>query len=204
MTDTTEGTVVEPVDGDQDTDLPSTPEPEYNALEMSDEDFLSGNFTSNNVYEVDHEELEGKGGVTTTLIDDNNEIITEEDKKDDDDPTGVVTKEGVQPGDIDNEAFKNNAPEGENDLEKLEKQSQQDPDTIPKYEEDWKELFEKPIRANNMDHMIRSVEDAKKLIQKGLGYGGAMAELKPFRRVQKMLENNNLLDESELSYLIRS
>lgn len=59
-----------------------------------------------------------------------------------------------------------------------------------------------PFRANGKDMQIDNVEEARKLMQMGANYNKKMAAIKPSLRYIKMLENNNLLDEDNLSYLI--
>jgi len=59
-----------------------------------------------------------------------------------------------------------------------------------------------PFRANNKDMQVRSVEEARTLMQMGANYNKKMAGLKPNLKLIKMLDNNNLLDEAKLSFLI--
>lgn len=59
-----------------------------------------------------------------------------------------------------------------------------------------------PFKANGKDIKIDSVEEAIALMQMGANYSKKMAGLKPNLRVLKMLENNGLLDETKLTYLI--
>jgi len=63
------------------------------------------------------------------------------------------------------------------------------------------ELY-KPFKANNKMIQVNNIEDARTLMQKGANYEKKMAGLKQHLRVVKMLENNNLLDESKINYLI--
>ena len=58
------------------------------------------------------------------------------------------------------------------------------------------------IRANGKLLQIRSADEALKLIQMGAGYTPAMQKLAPVRRIAKMLENNELLDEGKITFLI--
>lgn len=63
------------------------------------------------------------------------------------------------------------------------------------------ELF-KPFKANGRDMSVNSIEEARTLMQMGANYNKKMAALKPAFKVAKMLENNKLLDENTVSYLI--
>lgn len=69
------------------------------------------------------------------------------------------------------------------------------------YEAEYKKLLA-PFKANGRDIQVNSVEDAKSLMQMGANYNKKMAGLKPSLKILKLLENNGLLDESKLSFLI--
>jgi hypothetical protein len=70
---------------------------------------------------------------------------------------------------------------------------------------DYKAEYEKlltPFRANGKNMQVNSVDDAITLMKMGANYNKKMAALKPNLRLMKMLQNNELLDEEKLSYLI--
>ncbi|WP_199097221.1 hypothetical protein [Dyella sp. ASV21] len=70
---------------------------------------------------------------------------------------------------------------------------------------DYKGSYEKimaPFKANGKDIQLQSPDEAIKLMQMGANYTKKMQALQPALRVVRMLENNQLLDESKLSYLI--
>lgn len=70
---------------------------------------------------------------------------------------------------------------------------------------DYKAEYERliaPFRANGKDMQIASIDDARTLMSMGANYNKKMAALKPNLKLLKMLENNDLLDEGKLSYLI--
>lgn len=69
------------------------------------------------------------------------------------------------------------------------------------YEAAYKKLFA-PFRANGREIQVQSVDDALALMQMGANYNKKMAGLKPNLKLMKMLENNNLLSEEKISYLI--
>jgi len=96
----------------------------------------------------------------------------------------------------------------------IEKQSEQDISDTDKaikevkdneasvnYQEEYKKLTA-PFKANGREMQIDNVDDARTLMQMGANYNKKMAALKPNLKIIKMLENNQLLDESKLSYLI--
>ncbi|NRA77136.1 MAG: hypothetical protein HRU18_02915 [Pseudoalteromonas sp.] len=59
-----------------------------------------------------------------------------------------------------------------------------------------------PFRANGKDMSVTSVDEARTLMQMGANYNKKMAGLKPNLKLMKMLQNNGLLDEGKLNYLI--
>lgn len=70
---------------------------------------------------------------------------------------------------------------------------------------DYKSEYEKllsPFKANGKDIQVDNVDDALTLMQMGANYNKKMASLKPNLKLLKMLENNELLDETKLNYLI--
>lgn len=69
------------------------------------------------------------------------------------------------------------------------------------YEAEYKRLLA-PFKANGRDIQVKSVDDAIALMQMGANYNKKMAALKPNLKLMKLLENNNLLNEEKLSFLI--
>ena len=59
-----------------------------------------------------------------------------------------------------------------------------------------------PFKANGKQIQVDSVEDAQRLMQMGANYHSKMASLKPARKIAKLLENNGLLDEAKINFLI--
>lgn len=59
-----------------------------------------------------------------------------------------------------------------------------------------------PFKANGKELTIDSADEAIQLMQMGANYGQKMTALKPNLKLLKMLENNSLLTEAKLSYLI--
>lgn len=59
-----------------------------------------------------------------------------------------------------------------------------------------------PFKANGEDHIVRSAEDAIRLMQMGVNYSSKMAELKPLKVMQATLKLNGLDDPNKLNELI--
>ena len=72
----------------------------------------------------------------------------------------------------------------------------------PDYKAVYEQLFGKPIRAAGQDITLHNVDEAKSLIQKGVGFHTKMNKLHGDLKYVEMLRNNGLLDESKLSLLI--
>lgn len=69
------------------------------------------------------------------------------------------------------------------------------------YEEAYKKVMA-PFKANGKEINLASPEEAIKLMQMGANYTKKMQALQPNLKLLKMLENQGLLDEGKLSYLI--
>ena len=70
---------------------------------------------------------------------------------------------------------------------------------------DYKTAYEQimaPFKANGKTIELRSIEEAKSLMQMGANYTRKMQDIAPHRKILLMLENNGLLDESKLSFYI--
>lgn len=70
---------------------------------------------------------------------------------------------------------------------------------------DYKAGYERlmaPFKANGKMITPQSPEEAISLMQMGANYTRKMQALQPYRKVMLMLENNGLMDEDKLSYLI--
>lgn len=64
------------------------------------------------------------------------------------------------------------------------------------------ELIMKPFKANGKMIEVKTPEEAVKLMQMGANYTRRMQDIQPHRKMLTMLENNGLLDEDRISFLI--
>lgn len=71
----------------------------------------------------------------------------------------------------------------------------------PDYEELYKRVIA-PFKANGREVTPQSVEEVIQLMQMGANYTRKMQDIAPYRKVLTMLQNNELLDEDKLSFLI--
>jgi hypothetical protein len=104
-------------------------------------------------------------------------------------------------------------PDAEEDFYQEEEEQTQETEDEPEQEEagpadtglDYQSAIEElfsPFRANGKNMQVSSVEDARRLMQMGANYNKKMAALKPNLKMMKMLENNGLLSEDKINYLI--
>lgn len=84
---------------------------------------------------------------------------------------------------------------------KPEGQPPEKAETPINYEEAYKGLMD-PIVANGKTIELRSPAELRQLAQMGANYTKKMQAIAPHRKVLMMLENNGLLDEGKLSFLI--
>lgn len=117
---------------------------------------------------------------------------TDPDDSDKDDPS---EDEGEEPKSEEGDSEKSKD-DPETDSDKEEKEEEE-----PDYKAEYQKLFE-PFKANGRMMQIDSIDDARTLMQMGANYNKKMAGLKPHLKVVKMLQNNDLLDEEKLNFLI--
>lgn len=99
----------------------------------------------------------------------------------------------------DNTADNSDEPAGEED------KAADTADAAPPQETDLKSFYEamtSPLKANGKEYRFDKPEDLKRLISMGLNYNQKMGAMKPHRKTLKLLEDNGLLDEQKLSFLI--
>lgn len=86
------------------------------------------------------------------------------------------------------------------EAEKPEQEAEKETTAVD-YEAEYKRLLA-PFKANGREIQVKSVDDAVALMQMGANYNKRMAALKPNLKMLKLLENNGLLSEEKISYLI--
>jgi hypothetical protein len=69
------------------------------------------------------------------------------------------------------------------------------------YQEEYEKLLT-PFKANGREMKVDNVDEARQLMQMGANYNKKMAALKPSFRIIKTLENNELLDEEKVNFLV--
>lgn len=161
-----------------------------NFLDLSDEELLNmapPTFEPDPI-EDDEEELE--------------ENTYEEEEVEETDEEEEDFDEEVEPTSNQN-VFDNSNEYEDNEPEQVEKPSQKEESS--KEEVDYKAAYDqifKPFKANGKEIQVKNADEAIQLMQMGANYNKKMAGIKQQLPILKMLEKNNLLDETKLSYAI--
>ena len=110
------------------------------------------------------------------------------------------SSETIDEGNTNSSGSETKEPE-DNKTKEPESSSTTEPEEKIDYEGFYKTIM-KPFKANGKEIQIRNVNEAIQLMQQGANYTRKMQALAPHRKLLIMLENNGLLDESKLNYLI--
>ena len=119
------------------------------------------------------------------------------------DPKPGDDADAPKPGEGEDKPQPEAEPEGKAKSEPDADPKKTDPSSqnVPDYKAFYEQLT-KPFKANGRDLTLSSPEEMITLMQMGANYNAKMAALKPNRRFMKMLEQNELLDEGKLGFLI--
>jgi len=177
-------------------------QPSY--LEMSDEDLMkAGPPTATALTDVPVEFVDN----TSTAEKDNTVIKADEQDDEDENESG---DEGAGEGDGTEPKPEPKNPLNEDDVEKPDVKKplveKKDPDekpdtTVINFEAEYNRLLS-PFKANGREVEVKSIDDAIALMQMGANYNKKMSALKPNLKLMKMLENNGLMSEEKIGYLI--
>lgn len=184
------------------------PEPPEN-LELSDE--LLG-LSDDDLRNMTFEDLSAKAGVTPAAAPTEPALSTpteptpgDEDEDDDADPAPTPSP---VPGDDAGEGgaaakapADGPAEDVKPDVTPVDDTKNTDPLPDLKPEDQLAKLYA-PFKANGKEMQVNNVDEAISLMQMGANYTKKMASLKPHLKMIKLLENNGLLDENKLSFLI--
>ena len=188
------------------------PDDAKNPLEMSDEDIMKMNppevepqedepkeepkeeeksTEEENSSELDESSSNEEKNNNSSEESSNNE--DDDNEKRDDDVKESEDKEDTSPSGSEEKKT-------EESKEEKSKQSSEKEVTI-----DYKKFYEKimtPFKANGKLITLKTPEEAIQLMQMGANYTRKMQAIAPYKKTLMMLENNNLLDEDKLSFLI--
>lgn len=184
----------------------STKTPDF--LGMADEEFQNLNYPPSSEGEVEEvEEIETLETELKEEVENVEELSNDPDEPTEgDDPSTESEEPEVPVGEVSSDPEKEEVEEeneiGDEVSEKDVKETKE-PETVA--EVDYKTFYEKvmaPFNANGKTIQLKTPEEAIQLQQMGANYTRKMQDIAPYRKVLLMLENNKLLDEDKLSYLI--
>lgn len=117
----------------------------------------------------------------------------------DDDDAGTAAEEEVDATKAEADSSKPDSKE--DSTEKVDGPERDSDQSTVDYEAEYKRLLT-PFKANGREIAVNSVDDAIALMQMGANYNKKMAALKPNLKLMKLLENNGLLSEEKIGFLI--
>ncbi len=169
-----------------------------NYLQMSDEEMMNATPPEvvNSAIETIEQPISEQPATEETIIQPTGEVqepVEEQDQQVEENEESTLEDEDGAPAPAKDDK---EIPE---DNKKEEKETVDTP--VLDYEAEYKKILA-PFKANGREVTPKSVEDAISLMQMGANYNKKMAALKPNLKLMKLLENNGLLDESKLSFLI--
>jgi hypothetical protein len=128
---------------------------------------------------------------------DPSEELSEEELGNEEDPDSQSEPKETDPqGSVDGETSEEDGSEEEPDPKKEESSGES-----TNYEELYKQIMT-PFKANGKLVSLKDPSEVIQLMQMGANYTQKMQAIQPHRKVLLMLQNNDLLDEGKLSYLI--
>jgi hypothetical protein len=153
--------------------------------------------------DVQEQEQETHEEVSEHIESDAREDESDDGSSDDSRYEDGVETESSEEGTQDSEpaAGESNAEQEDNSKQNTKEVSKKDSGS----EVDYKAFYERimgPFKANGKDIQLKSIDEAIQLMQMGANYTKKLQALQPNLKMVKMLENNGLLDEGKLSYLI--
>ena len=178
-----------------DQDTQQTEQTSY--LGMSDEEIMNSAAPSAAVASAEVPD-EQENTVEAEASDAATEQVVED--TDDDDAEQASEEEGSDDKEAEN---KDGEPEGSKSEadENAEKPEEKTGEPAIDFEAEYNRLLA-PFKANGRDIAVKSVDDAIALMQMGANYNKKMAALKPNLKLMKLLENNGLLSEDKIGFLI--
>lgn len=203
--------------------------PSNNYLEMSDDDFSQMNSPApvqdtpaeesetEEEQEEEIEEQEGEESPSEDLADESEEEASDDEEQEGSEPDdGAAGEPGGKPeGDEDEEAdpeveekqeekpakpkLKPKKPEG--DEQKTEAEGLAVPTDVETLQSFYKQIMA-PFKANGKMIELKDPSEVISLMQMGANYTKKLQDIQPHRKMLLMLQNNDLLDEGKLSFLI--
>ena len=189
-----------------------------NPLEMSDEEILKMNPPEvEEPKEEPHQEEEEKQEDSSNENENSKEELKEpeenndsENKTSEEEPKEELTEESKEEPKKEEENTPSSSGSKEENKEESSKEAEKKEESKEQPSEksatiDYKKFYEKimtPFKANGKLIALKTPEEAIQLMQMGANYTRKMQAIAPYKKTLLMLENNGLLDEDKLSFLI--
>ena len=189
-----------------------------NPLEMSDEDILKMNPPEvEEPKEEPHQEEEEKQEESSNEDEGSKEEPKESEENNDsknktseEEPKEELTEESKEEPNKEEENNSSGSGSKEENKEESSKEAEKKEESKEQPSEksatiDYKKFYEKimtPFKANGKVISLKTPEEAIQLMQMGANYTRKMQAIAPYKKTLLMLENNGLLDEDKLSFLI--
>ncbi len=169
---------------EENTELPD-PNENHEMYEMSDDDFLKMEVPDDDVQEeaeVDEEAEEESESTEEETEDENSEETTDDEAETENEEEEEGSESTTEKAELEPES-------GEKEEDELN------------YKEEYKKVMA-PFKANGIEMTLKTPEEVRQLMQKGANYEKKMTSMKPNLKFIKMLENNQIMDEEKLGFLI--
>lgn len=169
----------------------STIEEDSDILDMSDEDF------ENMDWDAEEDSSDTDQDSEEDSSSEENDVTEDSDEEQDDETDTDDEADAEESGEGEESSDEEEADSDSDDEEQNEGEDSSDDSAQAQLDK----LFA-PFTANGEQMQVKSVDEALKLMQMGVGFHGKMAALKPNLKLMRMLDKNGLLDEGKLSFLI--
>lgn len=191
---------------DLDTEVESQDQADDGHLNMSDEDFLKAGYPADVVApaadgadpDPDDEEQDETDEADTDEGEGSDAEADAGEGAADQASAAAATDEG---GKADEGKAEETTPEAKAEAKSETPETPEAPAVKVDFEAEYKKLLA-PFKANGREIAVQNVDDAITLMQMGANYNKKMAALKPNLKLMKLLENNGLMSEEKISFLI--
>ena len=175
-------------------------EQESDVLNMSDEELSNFNPSSLEPKQPEEPADEGEGSVSVGSDAESDEDGGEDDP-DEGQETPSVPRENVYQSEGSDIGPSDDDDDDDDDDSAYDDQSSQTDNSGIDYKAQYETLFT-PFKASDRMITVKSIEDARRLMQMGVDYQFKMQALKPSLKIMKALEKNGLLDQDKVNFLI--
>lgn len=179
---------------------------------MPDDEFTEASTTGELDRQYEEKEEVEETDTDTEPEEDQEESSDDDDGKVEEDSSDADEDEPDQEQEDDESESEEDSEETDTDSEESDDKAEKDKGKVTDSDKDddqsddeYKAFYDEvmaPFKANGKTIKLNSADEAVQLMKMGANYTKKMQTIQPHRKVLLMLENNDLLDEGKLSYLI--